>query len=163
GLEREGFRQVAILRSPEAIDAVRIERAPLWSNRKTETGPFDLIGDIHGCRDELEELLDQLGYLADAGAGRRHPDGRKAILLGGLVDRGPDVVGVVNLARRMVAAGVAFCVPGNHDVKLQRALGGANVQVSHGLADSLAQIEALPPEDRTAWRVGYASFIDGLV
>src|SRR6478672_4943959 len=163
GLEREGFRQVAILRSPEAIDAIRIERTPLWSNRKTETGPFDIIGDIHGCREELEELLDQLGYLPDAEAGRRHPDGRKMIFLGDLVDRGPDVVGVVNLVRRMVAAGVAFCVPGNHDVKLQRALGGANVQVSHGLADSLAQIEALPSDERAAWREDYLAFLDGLV
>ncbi len=163
GLEREGFRQVAILRSPEAIDAIRIERTPLWSNRKTETGPFDIIGDAHGCHEELEELLDQLGYLPDAEAGRRHPEGRKVVFLGDLVDRGPDVVGVVNLVRRMVEAGVAFCVPGNHDVKLQRALSGANVQVSHGLADSLAQIEAQPADERAVWREGYMSFIDGLV
>jgi protein phosphatase len=163
GLEREGFRQVVILRSPEAIDAIRIERTPLWSNRKTETGPFDIIGDIHGCRDELEEVLDSLGYVPDAEAGRRHPDGRKVVFLGDLVDRGPDVVGVVTLVRRMVAAGVAFCVPGNHDVKLQRALGGANVQVSHGLADSLAQVEALPADERAAWRESYVTFVDGLV
>jgi protein phosphatase len=163
GLEREGFRQVAILRSPEAIEAIRIERTPLWSNRKTETGPFDIIGDIHGCRDELEDLLNQLGYQPDAEAGWRHPDGRRVIFLGDLVDRGPDIVGVVNLVRRMVAAGVAYCVPGNHDVKLQRALGGANVQISHGLADSLAQIEALPPDERAAWREGYNGFVDSLV
>jgi protein phosphatase len=163
GLEREGFRQVAILRSPEAIEAIRIERTPLWSNRKTETGPFDIIGDVHGCRDELEELLDQLGYLPDAEAGWRHPGRRKAIFLGDLVDRGLDVIGVVNLVRRMVEADVAYCVPGNHDIKLQRALGGANVQISHGLADSLAQIEALPPEERAAWREGYVSFVDSLV
>jgi len=163
GLEREGFRQVAILRQPEAIEAIRIERTPLWSNRTQETGPFDIIGDVHGCLVELEELLDQLGYLSDAEVGWRHPDGRKAIFLGDLVDRGTDVVGVINLVRRMVAAGVAWCVPGNHDVKLQRALSGANVQISHGLADSLAQIEALPPEERTASREGYLGFVDGLV
>jgi protein phosphatase len=163
GLEREGFRQVAILRSPEAIDAIRIERTPLWSNRKDETGPFDIIGDIHGCREELEKLLDQLGYLPNAEVGWRHPDGRKVVFLGDLVDRGLDMVGVVNLVRRMVAARVAWCVPGNHDIKLQRALGGANVQISHGLADSLAQIEALPTEERAAWREGYVSFIDSLV
>ena len=91
------------------------------------------------------------------------PTGARSIFLGDLVDRGPDVVGVVNLVRRMVEAGVAFCVPGNHDVKLQRALGGANVQVSHGLADSLAQIEALPLEERAAWREGYTSFVESLV
>lgn len=61
-LQREGFRYVHVLNSLEEVEAVTIERQPLWNNRKHEHGPFDIIGDIHGCCDELEALLQQLGY-----------------------------------------------------------------------------------------------------
>ena len=163
GLQREGFRHVFILNSPAEVDAVTIERAPLWTDRRTDVGPFDIIGDIHGCYDELLELLAQLGYSPDAQAGIRHPDGRRVVFLGDLVDRGPKIVETVNLVQRMVEAGQALCVPGNHDIKLARYLRGKNVQISHGLAESIAQIEALPEEERTSWRNAYLSFADGLV
>src|SRR5256885_3273873 len=65
GLEREGFRRVHILRSPEEVDAAEIVREPLWNNLKHEHGPFDIIGDVHGCFDELVDLLRQLGYLIE--------------------------------------------------------------------------------------------------
>src|SRR5712692_4570824 len=61
-LEREGFRHVHILSSPEEVESASIERQPLWNNRKSEHGPFDIIGDVHGCFDELSELLARLGY-----------------------------------------------------------------------------------------------------
>ena len=61
GLEREGFRHIFVLRSPEEVDSVQIERQPLWNNLKHEHGPFDIIGDVHGCHDELVELLRKLG------------------------------------------------------------------------------------------------------
>src|SRR5918911_2165480 len=88
-LRAEGFRHVHILRSVEEVDAVTIERQPLWNNRKWDHGPFDIIGDVHGCADELEELLTDLGYAADAEGAWRHPEGRKAVFVGDLVDRGP--------------------------------------------------------------------------
>ncbi len=163
GLEREGFRSVYVLNSVEAVDAARVVRVPMWSDRRSETGPFDIIGDLHGCLDELLELLAQLGYQPDAEAGLRHPAGRKVIFLGDLVDRGPKVVETVNLVRQMVAAGQAFCVPGNHDDKLRRHLKGQKVQVRHGLAESIAQIDALPAEERATWVAGYTSFVDDLV
>jgi len=162
GLAREGFRQVYILRSADEINAVRIERTPLFSDYRSEHGPFDIIGDVHGCYDELRELLGLLGYQDDATSGMRHPDGRRVIFVGDLVDRGPGVVEVIDLARAMVAAGQAFCAPGNHDVKLQRALGGRQVRIANGLGESLAQIEALPAETRAAWSDGYRSFVDAL-
>ena len=60
-LNREGIRYVHELRSPEAVDAITITRTPLWTDRRGETGPFDIIGDVHGCYDELEALLAKLG------------------------------------------------------------------------------------------------------
>ena len=163
GLQREGFRHVFILNTPAEVDAVTIERTPLWTDRRADVGPFDIIGDIHGCYDELLELLAQLGYRADADVGMRHPDGRRAIFLGDLVDRGPKIPATVTLVRQMVATGQALCVPGNHDVKLARYLHGKKVQVSHGLAESIAQIEALPEEERASWRRDYLSFADDLI
>nr|MDT0659940.1 polynucleotide kinase-phosphatase [Micromonospora sp. DSM 115978] len=145
GLAREGFRKVHVLRGVDEVRAATIVREPLLNDLRHETGPFDVIGDVHGCRGELETLLDRLGYavLRDE-AGRPvdavHPDGRRAVFVGDLVDRGPDSPGVLRLVMGMVAAGHAFAVPGNHENKLVRALAGRNVQLTHGLAETLDQL-----------------------
>ncbi|HYY09509.1 MAG TPA: polynucleotide kinase-phosphatase, partial [Kineosporiaceae bacterium] len=164
GLQREGFRTVHVLRSPEEVDAATITRARLYNDLRHETGPFDAIGDVHGCREELEELLTTLGYAVrrdDQGraVGARHPEGRRVIFLGDLVDRGPDTPGVLRLAMGMVADGDALAVAGNHENKLVRALRGRNVQVTHGLAESLEQLGAQDEE----FRAQVLRFTDGLV
>ena len=164
GLEREGFRHLHVLK-PDVIDRVVLERQPLWCNLKHERGPFDIIGDIHGCREELEALLTKLGYQvrprADGAPGFdvRPPEGRKAVFLGDLVDRGPDIPGVLRLVMDMVEAGTALCVPGNHEMKLLRKLRGGKVNVSHGMAQTLEQLEKEPPE----FHQRVAKFIDDLV
>src|SRR5439155_1704145 len=155
GLEREGFRHVFVLSSPEEVDAVSVERQPLWNNLRHEHGPFDVIGDVHGCLDELVTLLRQLGYdvAADGergGLSARHPEGRKAVFLGDLVDRGPDTPGVLRLVMNSTAAGDTLCVPGNHDMKLMRKLRGRDVRITHGLAESLEQLAREPPEFKAA-------------
>jgi protein phosphatase len=164
GLGREGFRTVHVLHSQEEVDAAAITRTRLYTDKRDETGPFDIIGDVHGCRAELEELLTTLGYeLGRDAAGRpvnaRHPGSRRAIFVGDLVDRGPDTPGVLRLVMGMVAAGTAFCVAGNHEVKLLKALRGKNVKRSHGLDASMEQLEAETPEFRAAAE----RFIDGLI
>ncbi len=161
-LEREGFRYVYVLDTPEAVDAVQLVREPIHSDRRATTGPFDIIGDLHGCYDELVELLEKLGYQPDEEACWKHPDGRRVIYLGDLVDRGPKMVETVRLVQRMVGAGQAFCVPGNHDARLLRHLKGHNVQVKHGLGESIAQLEALPAEEREKWSADYRAFMEGL-
>ncbi|HEX6819251.1 MAG TPA: polynucleotide kinase-phosphatase [Ktedonobacterales bacterium] len=163
GLEREGFRQVHILSTPEAIANVRVERVPLWPDRRGESGPFDIIGDLHGCYDELCDLLGRLGYQDDDAHGMRHPEGRRVIFLGDLVDRGPKVIETARLAMRMVAAEQALCVPGNHDEKLKRYLEGRHVQVRHGLETTAAQLDALPPDERAAFSRDFRQFADGLI
>ncbi len=172
GLQREGFRHVHILSTLEDIQSARIERQPLWTNRKHEHGPFDIIGDVHGCCDELEALLQTLGYdamptaesrqFADF-ASYRHPQGRKAVFLGDLVDRGTRILDTLKLVANMVATGDALCVPGNHDSKLLRKLKGQNVRVNHGLEQSLAEIEALSEETRQPFVQDLQKFLDSLV
>ena len=81
----------------------------MFNDLRDETGPFDVIGDVHGCRAELEQLLGSLGYVlardsAGRAAGAAHPDGRRVVFLGDLVDRGPDTPGVLRLVMGMVAA-----------------------------------------------------------
>jgi protein phosphatase len=163
GLRGEGFRTLHHLTSPEEVDAAAVRRRRLWNDHRDLHGPFDVIGDVHGCCDELEQLLATLGYVPGDDGVPRHPDGRIAILLGDLVDRGPRILDTVSLVRRMVAAGSARCVPGNHDQKLLRALRGRNVQVTHGLDRSLAEVEAIPPERRQAEVEELMIFLDGLV
>ncbi len=198
GLEREGFRYVHVLKTVEEVDQAAFERTPVWSNRKSEHGPFDIIGDVHGCFDELVDLLEKLGYAVGGAQSRASivtrasgpcgvvanaktneiqqsparaggpchdetsgkptgdtepvgvdfavtpPPGRRVIFLGDLVDRGPDSPSVLRLVMSMVACGTALCVPGNHDVKLVRKLRGRDVKVSHGLAETLAQLATQP-------------------
>ncbi len=165
GLEKEGFRYVYIFDSVEEIESAEIERQPLWNNRKHELGPFDIIGDIHGCCNELEALLQKLGYEKDLGDSPtyRHPEGRKAIFLGDLVDRGPRILDTVKLVRNMVAAGTGFCILGNHENKLLRKLRGKNVKVNHGLEKTLAEIEALPEDVRQPFTKQLCEFLDSLI
>ncbi len=171
-LRKEGFRHVHVLSSPEQIAGVTLTRQPLWNNRKFDRGPFDIIGDIHGCTDELEAMLQALGYQTSEGTHAaspwdgpryRHPSGRKAIFLGDLVDRGPRILDTVRIVRAMIEAGDALCVPGNHDMKLLKKLRGREVQITHGLDTSLAEIESLPGEVRAGFVAELAGFLEGLV
>jgi protein phosphatase len=162
GLEREGFRGVHVFKSPVELEGLEIVRQPMWTNRRSEHGPFDIIGDVHGCFDELQELMTTLGYSVERnGDGYRVgvPENRKAIFLGDLVDRGPRIPDVLRLVMSMVKAGQALCVPGNHDMKLLQKLRSKDVKMAHGLADSVAQLEAESPEFRST----VAEFLDGLI
>ena len=163
-LSREGFRTVHVLRGADEVAEASLIRHRLLTDHTDRTGPFDVIGDVHGCRAELEALLDRLGYqitrdAAGRPAGAVPPAGRTAVFLGDLVDRGPDSPGVLRLVMGMVAAGQALAVPGNHENKLVRALSGRSVQVSHGLAETLSQLAAEDEEFRR--QVG--EFCRGLV
>ncbi|MFE1577801.1 polynucleotide kinase-phosphatase [Streptomyces fradiae] len=154
GLEREGFRKVHVLRGTEEIEAAEVVPEKRYNDLRHLTGPFDIVGDVHGCSAELEALLAKLGY-----ADGRHPEGRTAVFVGDLVDRGPDSPGVLRRVMGMVESGDALCVPGNHENKLARWLAGRNVRHSHGLAET---VEQLGRED-DAFRERVRAFIDGLV
>ncbi|MCB9127085.1 MAG: polynucleotide kinase-phosphatase [Ardenticatenales bacterium] len=166
GLKREGFRYIHHLTSPEAVESLSITRQRLWVNRRDDAGPFDIIGDVHGCFDELHALLDALGYQVtrhdEEGEPRfevQPPAGRRAIFVGDLVDRGPDSPNVLRLVMEMVEAGTALCVPGNHDIKLLRALQGRRVKIAHGLSQTLDQLQG----ESVAFRKRLIAFLDGLI
>ncbi len=153
GLQGEGFRFVHVL-DPGQIEGVEFVRTPVFSNKRHETGPFDIIGDVHGCFDELSELMGKLGYVDGV-----HPQGRKAIFVGDLVDRGPRVLDTIRFVRGMVASGNAFCVVGNHDWKLARWLKGQKVTIAHGLQQSIDEIAPLPDIEKS----GIRKFLEDLV
>ncbi|MER5513374.1 polynucleotide kinase-phosphatase [Streptomyces sp. NPDC002763] len=153
-LEREGFRKVHILRGVEEAESATVVTEKRFNDLTHLTGPFDIVGDIHGCASELESLLGKLGY-----ADGVHPDGRTAVFVGDLVDRGPDSPGVLRRVMSMVKSGNALCVPGNHENKYGRYLKGRKVQHTHGLAETIEQMEGESEEFTRQVR----EFIDGLV
>ncbi|SFC35798.1 polynucleotide kinase-phosphatase [Streptomyces aidingensis] len=185
-LQREGFRHVHVLRGEAEVAAARVALRPRFNDLRHLTGPFDIIGDVHGCRSELETLLGgKLGYVIERdGRGRpvgaRHPEGRTAVFVGDLVDRGPDSPGVLRLVMGMVEQGTALCVPGNHEQKLGRWLAGRKVRVAHGLAETIEQLERVEEEEEEkkkneekerqerqpeggGFRARVRAFLDGLV
>src|SRR5262249_3387808 len=145
-LTAEGFTSVVRLASVEEVEGLVVERTPMPANARHLCGPFDLIGDVHGCTDELEALLGLLGYVVVGEQARegvtsravyRAAEGRTAVFLGDVVDRGPRNLAALQLVANMVSAGSALCVPGNHDRKWCRAARGRGVQVDPGLGRTL--------------------------
>jgi protein phosphatase len=153
-LEREGFRKVHILRGVDEVEHATVVTEKRFNDLTHLTGPFDIIGDIHGCAAELEALLGKLGYVDGV-----HPEGRTAVFVGDLVDRGPDSPGVLRRVMAMVKSGNALCVPGNHENKYGRYLRGRKVQQTHGLAETIEQMAGESEEFLAEVR----EFLDGLV
>ncbi len=165
GLQREGFRQVWKLTSEAEIDAAIVERKPLWTDKRGDTGPFDIIGDVHGCAAELEELLTRLGYAiawhkerGERAVTVTPPTGRKAVFLGDLVDRGPNAPDALRIAMSMTAAGTGYCIQGNHERKFGRWLAGRKVTIAHGLQQTIDQYELADRGFKEAVR----AFVDDL-
>lgn len=122
-------------------------------DRRDISGPFDIIGDVHGCAAELEELLGRLGYALRherCGANRRlrvkSTAGRRAVFVGDLIDRGPDSPAVLRLVMAMAKSGNTLAIPGNHDNKFMRWLAGRQVKLTHGLDLTVKQFEGEDPE-----------------
>ena len=158
-LKKDGFRFVYVLGSQEEIDNAEIVRTKLWNDKRDLHGPFDIIGDIHGCFDELVMLLEKLGYIKNETGIFCHPFGRQAAFLGDLCDRGTKNTEVLRLVMDMVKSGNAIAVPGNHDVKLLKYLRGKSVQKTHGLDITVSQLDAAGEDFRNE----VTSFLDGLV
>ena len=157
-LNKEGFSVVYKLAADRLQNPeLSIARVPLRTDKRAITGPFDIIGDVHGCWSELESLLSELGYLIYNGLAV-HPDGRRLLFLGDLVDRGPDSVKVLKFVMGMVASEPpyqALWVRGNHDDKILRHLQGRPVTLS---PEQLLTMEQINQENEVN-----PEFIDCLV
>ncbi|MBN8612352.1 MAG: AAA family ATPase [Deltaproteobacteria bacterium] len=159
-LKREGFRVVHVLHDEAEHASVTLTRTKLDVDRRELQGPFDIIGDVHGCLDELTQLLARLGYAPSDGVWS-HPS-RTALFLGDLVDRGPASIGSLKLAQAMVERGHALMVPGNHEARLERALAGKNVKRTHGFDLTMAELESMSGPERRVTEASLASFLHTL-
>lgn len=142
-LPNEGYESIHYLERENSHYNLDFEVVTFNCNRKEEVGPFDIIGDVHGCYGELCDLLQKLGYLVSNQNNEiiiKNPHQRKLIFLGDLVDRGPDTPSVLKLVMKACDDNIALCVLGNHDAKLLKALQGKKVTISHGLGKSLDQL-----------------------
>lgn len=164
-LKFDGIRNIVNLEDADEIASVTLIRRPTWNDLRMEQGPFDIIGDIHGMTDELEALLDKLGWSIDweddevAPLPRlEHPEGRKLVFLGDACDRGPRSLDALLIMEAAVKSGKGFAVASNHDERLKRWLTGRDVTISHGLETTISEFEGKPPELRKR----IADFIDGL-
>lgn len=143
----------------------------MYRRLQNEHGPFDFIGDVHGCADELQCLLEKLGYRIlqikpglslSSGPVYIHPENRKAVFLGDLVDRGPHILDTLRIVSNMVRHGSALSVVGNHDDKFLRKLKNHNVQITHGLEATLAELDALPETERRPFAADIEQFLEAL-
>jgi protein phosphatase len=136
-----------------------VRLVPLGHERPEDAGPFDIIGDVHGWREELEVLLDRLGWQPDEHGLPEHPEGRRLIFLGDLGCGGPDTVGVWLLALRLAHAGRAEILVGDHDVRFARLLSGKPIALDRGLDRVAVEIQAQPPATLTRLRRGVSQLM----
>ncbi|MCU9612426.1 bis(5'-nucleosyl)-tetraphosphatase PrpE [Caldibacillus lycopersici] len=120
---------------------------------------IDIIGDIHGCYQELRTLVKKLGYIEDNGK-LSHPENNKNAFLGDLTDRGPDSLSVINFVDSLVKQKIAFYTPGNHCNKLYRFFLGNKVQISHGLETTVAEYESLIAKQKHEIREKFISLYE---
>lgn len=156
-LKTEGFVETHRFHSPAEAQSVELKRLPLPSDLQSATGPFDVVGDLHGCLEELKALLADMAY-EEANGKWGHAAGRRLVFVGDLVNKGPDSAGTLDLVMRLVEQGMAFCVPGNHDDKLLRKLKGQQVEEDAAFTECVAQIEKKGPEFTAA----AVQFLEGL-
>lgn len=134
-------------------------------DRRHDAGPFDIVGDVHGCAGELVELLGHLGHRVSftVKGGRRRAiveshTSRRIVFVGDFVDRGPASPDVLRIAMALAADGRALAVPGNHDDKFRRWLDGRDVRISHGLEQTVEQMA----EEDESFRTEARAFLLGL-
>ncbi|MEZ5355431.1 MAG: AAA family ATPase [Bryobacteraceae bacterium] len=168
-LAREGFGpNIFELKTAGEVAETWVDRHPLPCDRRDERGPFDIIGDIHGCYAELRDLVEQLGYEVTTSPQEdrdppRHtieaPEGRRLVFLGDLVDRGPNSPEVLRFVIDAVQSGVGLAVPGNHDDRLLRWLRGRRMELNHGLRETTQQLA----DTSSQFRLEVEAFLDGLI
>ena len=122
---------------------------------------YNIIGDIHGCYDELISLITNLGYKKQKDI-FVHPQGRKLAFVGDATDHGPQSLAVLELLFAMQDAKTLYYSPGNHCNKLYRFFKGNKVQITHGLETTLEEFRKLPKKKQEQIRKRYIAFYEAL-
>jgi protein phosphatase len=134
-------------------------------HRRYDVEQCDVIGDVHGCYDELADLLVELGHedLLDPDISpAREGEKPRVVFVGDIVDRGDKIVQALRLVHRLCVRGHALTVVGNHDDRFLRWLCGRKVEIRHGLEESVAQFELIAEPERSRWREELIEFISAL-
>lgn len=132
-------------------------------HHRPEVRRCDVIGDVHGCYDELVELLGRLGHehLLDPQIGPSSGPPR-VVFVGDIVDRGDRIIDSLKLVWRLCTQGHALSVVGNHDDRFLRWLRGRNVRIQHGLDATVAEFEAMPRGEQAVWRDRFIELLSTL-
>ncbi|MBM4097625.1 MAG: AAA family ATPase [Planctomycetota bacterium] len=167
----EGFHRVYFISSHGELEESVVQKVRLPCNRREVCGPFDIIGDLHGCHDELENLLSRLGYERSAETVAtfngltipwRHPEGRQALFLGDYVDRGPKILQTLALVQAMVSSGSALAVQGNHEMRVVKHFRASRQEPRPNLEQTLHELNALGEEIQRQAIRGLVDFCDNL-
>ncbi|MDM5234548.1 polynucleotide kinase-phosphatase [Lysinibacillus pakistanensis] len=140
-IKKESFLKTYFVKEIEALTLTRQE-SPLYLN--VDAG-LDIIGDIHGCYDELLELLKKLEYEVNNEGYFIHPQGRRFVSVGDIMSRGPKSIKTMEFFERHIERGLAFMTDSNHGWKIARWLDGRNVSLHHG--DELVEAEFMDYEN----------------
>jgi protein phosphatase len=153
----KGFHKVWSLNKKEILNS-RVIIEPLNAIKYIEP-PYDIIGDIHGCYDEVEILFGQLGYEKKNGL-YIHPEGRTPVFLGDVADRGPESMKMISFTVDMVESGKALYVPGNHCVKFARWLTGSDIMMKHGVETTAEEYLALDEASRDKLKKRFINLVE---
>ncbi|PJN91115.1 polynucleotide kinase-phosphatase [Bacillus sp. mrc49] len=148
-LKKEDFSSIYTIKEAENIEVSR-NTNPL---EKDIGHGIDIIGDIHGCHEELILLLDKLGYQKNQEGLYLHPDGRKFVSVGDVMSRGPESLRTMLFFHEHVQKGVAYMIDSNHGWKIARWLDGRNVTLHHGdekVAEDFKRYEEEHGSEKTA-------------
>jgi protein phosphatase len=150
-IAHEKYDEIMVFQRQEEIAAFSC----YWTQpliERADKGPFDIVGDVHGCAEQLEKLFTRLGYRQDETKGYYfHPERRRAVFLGDIVDRGGSNLKTLDIVYRMWRSGNAYYVPGNHCNKVFRYLNGRNVNINEGMDKTVAELAAVSNQEREQW------------
>jgi protein phosphatase len=131
----------------------------------SEVSRCDIIGDIHGCYDELAELLAGLGHEELLDPSLEHAAQGSVpgiVFVGDIVDRGDRIMDAVKLVYRLCTRGHALSVIGNHDDRFLRWMMGRKIEPRHGLQESIDEFESMKRSEREDWRDRLIDFYSNL-
>lgn len=135
-IKKEGYLASYFISDVSEVEVIRKTQNPLH----LEVGNgIDIIGDVHGCYDEMIELLERLGYEKNHQSLYVHPEGRRLLSLGDIMSRGPESLKTMEFFMRHVKVNLAYMIDSNHGWKIARWLEGKNVTLNHG--DELVEEE----------------------